>query len=58
MRILTIHKLFRGYCVPIFVLACGLLIVHPTWAAEKKTELLWPEGAPGTRATNRPTSPR
>ena len=49
MSIVTGCNLCSKLCIPMFVLACGMLIVCPTSAAEPTTELLWPDGAPGAK---------
>ena len=42
-------KSFPNFRVPVLVLACAMLIACAARAAEPKTELLWPEGAPGAK---------
>lgn len=49
MRITAKHKNLSTLAVGSIMLACGLLITPATIAAEKKTELLWPGGAPGAK---------
>ena len=49
MRTVTYCKLPSRFCVPLFVAACGVMIAQAALAAEPKTELLWPGGAPGAK---------
>ena len=49
MRTVTYYKLPSRFCVPLFVAACGVMIARAALAAEPKTELLWPDGAPGAK---------
>ncbi len=49
MRTVTYCKLPSRFCALLFVAACGAMIAQAALAAEPKTELLWPDGAPGAK---------